>query len=141
VNNATTIDNAFARLAESEREAVYVGLEKLLSDCVPYALEAHDAGHQKHLITGDTYGWAIVYNGAIVGMDVTEGSAAYGDETSDALEQLLRVAGKISRSGWVGILMAGMHPASFFSVDYEMGILRETIRYTKENFNSWFKKV
>lgn len=141
MDNAATIANAFARLAASEQSAVRTGLERLLSDCVPYALEAHDEGHQKHLATGDTYGWAIVHEGVVVGMYVTAGSASYGDETSDATEQLLRAAGKIRRKGWVGILMAGMHPASFFSVDYEIGILRETIRYTKENFNSWFKKV
>ncbi len=141
MDNAVTISNAFARLAASEQRAIRTGLEKLLSDCVPYALEAHDEGHQRHLDTGDTYGWAIVREGVVVGMYVTAGSASSGKETSDATVQLLRAAGKIRRKGWVGILMAGMHPASFFSVDYEMGILHETIRYTKENFNSWFKKV
>ena len=43
--------------------------------------------------------------------------------------------------GWVGVVMAGLEPANYFSVRYEMGMLDFAIQMTKQNFFQYFKKI
>jgi hypothetical protein len=48
---------------------------------------------------------------------------------------------KVPNIGYVGVVMAGMQPANFFTINYEKGILESTIQVTKYNFNQYFTKI
>ena len=84
-SNENVIEAAFARLAASEERTVREGLVRVMRDAVRYALDIHDAKHQRHLTSGDTYGWLVVHNGASVQMEVTSAGEAIGDVTARLL--------------------------------------------------------
>ena len=135
--NEKVIKNAFGRFMKSEETIIRIGMIQLLSDAVKTALELHDERHQAHITYGDTYGWMLVRNGKIVKIEVE----AKGERVGDASQMLRSYAGKVPNTGWVGIVMAGLHPANFFKVSYEKGILENTIQITRQNFFQYFKKI
>lgn len=136
VNNSV-IEAAFARLAAAEERSVREGLRRTLEEAVRYALDIHDERHQRHLASGDTYGWLIVHDGAAVQMEVRSAGEAIGDVTA----RLLRMEGRVRRTGWVGVVMAGMNPPSFFALDYEMDVMNDTVAMTARTFAENFKPV
>lgn len=136
-SNENVIEAAFARLAASEERTVREGLVRVMREAVRYALDIHDAKHQRHLTSGDTYGWLVVHNGASVQMEVTSAGEAIGDVTA----RLLRMEGRVRRTGWVGVVMAGINPPSFFSLDYELDVMHDTVDMTARAFAEKFKPV
>lgn len=136
--NEKVIKNAFARLRATKDEVIRAGMYGLLEDAVQIALEAHDERHQSHIELGDTYGWMLLHNGKIEEISVV----ATNDNIGEATKKLKRLAIRKSFSrGWVGVVMAGLEPANYFSVIYEMGMLDFSLQITKENFNQYFKKL
>lgn len=136
-DNNSVIEAAFARLAAAEERSVREGLRRTLEEAVRYALDIHDERHQRHLASGDTYGWLIVHDGAAVQMEVRSAGEAIGDVTA----RLLRMEGRVRRTGWVGVVMAGMNPPSFFALDYEMDVMNDTVAMTARTFAENFKPV
>lgn len=136
-SNEQTIERAFGRLLSSERRSVERGMVDCLREAVRYALDAHDGRHRRHIESGDTYGWLLVHDGSSVRMEVTSGGEAIGDVTA----RLLRMEGRVRRTGWVGIVMAGMNPASFFSLDYEIDVLHDTVAMTERTFAERFRPL
>ena len=136
-DNNSVIEAAFARLAAAEERSVREGLRRTLEEAVRYALDIHDERHQRHLASGDTYGWLIVHDGAAVQMEVRSAGEAIGDVTA----RLLRMEGRVRRTGWVGVVMAGMNPPSFFALDYEMDVMNDTVAMTARTFAENFKSV
>lgn len=136
-DNNSVIEAAFARLAATEERSVREGLRRTLEEAVQYALDIHDERHQRHLASGDTYGWLIVHDGAAVQMEVTSSGEAIGDVTA----RLLRMEGRVRRTGWVGVVMAGMNPPSFFALDYEMDVMHDTVAMTARTFADNFKAI
>jgi hypothetical protein len=134
--NDKTIDKAFERLVATKKELFTSGMYRILEDAVKVALELHDEEHMSHLEIGDTYGWALMYNGAIQEIVVV----SLPQNEGDALEQLYEEAAFTNAPGWVGIVMAGMHP-NYFSIEFEEEVLNETISITKNNFFDYFKKI
>ena len=61
--NSQVIKSAFSRLHTNAQNELYIGLQRLLDYGVKACLMAHDAKHQRHLESGDSYGWVILYNG------------------------------------------------------------------------------
>lgn len=137
MDNNSVIERAFARLAAVEEKTVGEGLKKTLEEAVKYALAIHDERHRRHIASGDTYGWIMIHDGVAVGMEVNAGSASIGDVTA----RLLRMEGRVRRTGWVGVVMAGMNPPSFFSLDYEMDVMHDTADMTERTFAERFKPV
>lgn len=135
--NEQTIKNAFARFRQAKDEVIRSGMYALLEDAVQVALEAHDEKHQSHIELGDTYGWMLLHNGRIEEIAVV----ATDNNVGKATDKLRRQASKVSKNGWVGVVMAGMEPASFFTVIYEIGILDYTVQVTKYNFFQYFKAL
>lgn len=135
--NSQTIKNAFARLARNEEEAIRRGMYGLLEDAVQIALEAHDDKHQAHIEIGDTYGWILIHNGKIEDLMVVSTPQNEGRAT----EQLRNIVGKVGSSGWVGVVMAGLEPAEYFAIVYEIGILDYTIQVTQNNFFEYFRAI
>lgn len=135
--NEQVINNAFLRFRMTKEEIIRAGMYGLLESAVHVALEAHDDVHRAHIDLGDTYGWMLVHNRNIQELVVVSTPQNRGEAT----EQLQNAARRVPSKGWVGVVMAGLQPAMFFSVDYEMGILDRTIQVTKQNFSQYFKKL
>lgn len=123
--NSKVIKDAFARLSQTKHDRMIEGLKGLLDDAVSFILEQHEVdGRRSHLETGDTYGWAVGYNGQLLDMKVTQGpNPSESFSVEESLSEMM-----IQTTGYVGIIMAGMDPAHWFVVDYE----REYQNLTKD---------
>lgn len=135
--NEKVIKAAFARLAKSKDMSIRMGMYRLLERAVKAALEFHDEDHQSHIEMGDTYGWMLVVNGRIDKIEVN----AEAEKVGQASQMLRTYEGKVPNVGYVGVVMAGMQPANFFTINYEKRILESTIQITKHNFNQFFRKI
>jgi hypothetical protein len=135
--NEQTIKNAFARLMADKDEIIRRGMYSLLEEAVKFALEIHDESHQTHIEIGDTYGWALIHNGNIEEISVVSTPQNEGRAT----EQLRKKARWINKRGWVGIVMAGLEPANYFSVTYESNLLYYTFLDIKQNFFQYFTAI
>ena len=135
--NDQVILNAFARLKATKDEVIRAGMYGLLEDAVQIALAAHDEKHQSHIELGDTYGWMLVHNHRIEEIAVTATDNNIGKATSQLRASLKDLPNK----GWVGVVMAGLEPANYFSVVYEMGMLDYSLQITEQNFSQYFKKL
>ena len=135
--NEKTIQNAFARLVKNKDEIIRAGMYGLLEDAVQTALAAHNEVHQAHIQIGDTYGWMLVHNGKIEEIVVEANS----DNQGNASEMLRKQLSKLPKNGWVGVVMAGMQPASYFSITYELGTLEYAKNVTLVNFFQYFKPI
>ena len=135
--NQQVIKNAFARLSLSKDEVIRAGMYGLLEDAVQIALEAHDEKHQSHIELGDTYGWMLVHNHKIEEIAVV----STADNRGKATRQLRAKLKDLPSKGWVGVVMAGMQPANYFSVRYEIGMLDFSMQMTKQNFFQYFKAI
>lgn len=135
--NQQVIKNAFARLKLTKDEVIRAGMYGLLEDAVQIALEAHDEKHQSHIEFGDTYGWMLVHNHKIEEIAVV----ATSDNRGKATKQLRAKLKDLPSKGWIGVVMAGMQPANYFSVRYEIGMLDFSMQMTKQNFFQYFKAI
>lgn len=114
--NGKVIKDAFARLSQTKHDRMIEGLKGLLDDAVSFILEQHEVdGRRSHLETGDTYGWALGYDGQLVDIKITQGP---NPSESFSVEENLRQM-MIQTTGYVGIIMAGMDPAHWFKLPYE----------------------
>lgn len=135
--NSQTIGNAFARLRRNEENTIRNGMYGLLEDAVQIALDLHDPKHQAHIEIGDTYGWVLIHNGNIEDLMVVSTPQNEGRAT----EQLQNIVSKVRKSGWVGVVMAGLEPANYFSVTYELNLLHYTFQDIQRNFFQYFTAI
>ena len=135
--NSQTISRAFARLQETKDEVIRAGMYGLLEDAVQVALDAHDEKHQSHIELGDTYGWMLVHNRQIEELVVVSNSNNRGNATRKLKARLKDLPSK----GWAGIVLAGLQPAKYFVVVYELGMLGFSMKVTKDNFFNYFKAL
>ena len=135
--NSQTISRAFARLQETKDEVIRAGMYGLLEDAVQVALDAHDEKHQSHIELGDTYGWMLVHNRQIEELVVVSNSNNRGNATRKLKARLKDLPSK----GWAGIVLAGLQPAKYFVVVYELGMLGFSMKVTKDNFFKYFKAL
>lgn len=135
--NKQAIKNNLSVLRDMREEAIRNGMYALLEDAVQIALEMHDANHQAHIEIGDTYGWALIHNGNIEEISVVSTPQNEGRAT----EQLKKKARWINKRGWVGIVMAGLEPANYFSVTYESNLLYYTFLDIKQDFFKYFTAI
>lgn len=135
--NQQVINNAFSRLTLTKDEVIRAGMYGLLEDAVQIALDAHDEKHQSHIELGDTYGWMLVHNHKIEEIAVV----ATADNRGQATKQLRAKLKDLPSKGWVGVVMAGLEPANYFSVTYEMGMLDFAVQMTEQNFFQYFKAI
>lgn len=136
--NSQVIEKAFAKLRANEEQVIRNGMYGLLEDAVKYALEIHDATHSRHLDFGDTYAWMLVHDGRIEEVVATAGKATLQGEATRQIEAMLP---SVSKTGWVGVVMAGLSEPVYFSVDYEQDILNDTVSHTREGFSKYFKPI
>lgn len=135
--NEQKIKNAFARFQINKDERIRSGMYGLLEDAVQFALDIHDERHQSHIEIGDTYGWMLVHNHRIEEISVV----ATADNRGKATKKLRAKLAKLPSKGWIGVVMAGLRPAKYFSVTYEVGIINRTAQMTKQLFNQYFTEI
>lgn len=135
--NQIVIKNAFARLKAKKDDVISTGMYNLLEDAVQIALHAHDERHRSHIEIGDTYGWMLVHNHKIQEISVVSTS----DNRGKASKKLRAKLRDLPAKGWAGVVMAGLEPANYFSVIYEMGMLDAALQITDQNFFQYFKKI
>ena len=135
--NKQAIKNNLLILRNMRDEVIRNGMYALLEDAVQIALDMHDANHQAHIEIGDTYGWALIHNGNIEEISVVSTPQNEGRAT----EQLRKKARWINKRGWVGIVMAGLEPANYFSVTYESNLLYYTFLDIRQNFFQYFTAI
>ena len=137
--NSRKIIEGFATAQRLMNEAIVVGFTELLEAGVRYCLEEHDAMHQRHLETGDSYGWVLLYNGSEISRSIyAKGMKAEGN-ASRALDT---VKSKCPSEGWAGVVLAGVEPATYFNVRYEFIPMRAGIKDLKaEDFDRIFKPM
>lgn len=113
--NEQTIKRAFSDFALNKHYRVLEGLEGILRDAVMFIYEQHRVdGHTNHIETGDTFGWAIYYNGQLLKKKVNTGMQVSEFSVSEELESRLA-----NSKGYVGIVMAGMDPTTIFWYKHE----------------------
>lgn len=136
--NEQTIKKAFARLADEKHKIMVASLRDLLDSAVKFAFERHHAlGLPGHLETGDSYGWALAYNGEMIDMWISKGY----DEISGGVSEELEYLALKDNVGYIGIVMAGLNPPHYYKVEYEQAVIDDTIHFTAHNFDRYFKKL
>ena len=135
--NNDIIKNAFTRLIKTKDEVIEAGMYDLLENAVHVALAAHNEKHQSHIQIGDTYGWMLVHNHRTVEISVV----ATDDNRGNATKQLREKLRELPKTGWIGVVMAGMQPASYFSITYELGTLEHARTITLLNFKQFFNPL
>lgn len=142
--NQQTIEKAFRRFATNEANACVGGLKALLDAAVVYALQIHEERYlHSHLETGDSYGWAIGRQGQCIAMKVTQWDDL--PTTDKGITKKLKDMAENLSSGkmhkYIGIVMAGMKPRSFYNVEIEEDVLFETIHMVESDFDRYFHEI
>jgi hypothetical protein len=93
-----------------------------------------------HLETGDSYGWALGYQGQCVAIKVTTGKNYSEDSVYDTLKaEIIKHSTSVNR--YVGIVMAGMDPPQFYKLEHEEEILADTMNMVAGDFDRYFHKI
>ena len=134
--NDKVINDAFVKMNLYKHRRAIEGLRGLLDDAVRYIFELHEVdGHTSHLDTGDTYGWAIAWNGILIDMKITK-----GDNPSDDFSVLRELASMIPGTDhYTGIIMAGMSPEKMFTFEYEEQYQEEAANMIAAEFFRFFQ--
>lgn len=136
--NDAIINRLFKALPKAVDKSVGEAYEKLLDDGVQYCLDAHASG-MMHLVSGDSYGWVLLHNGREVKRRIF---AENGPSMGNATKELDRVRHHLPKTGWAGVVLAGMEPASYFMLTAEFYYMRSGIsKLSGRNFNKYFKQV
>lgn len=138
-DNSKKITKAFAELKKQAQKSFLDGMKAVLTKGVEYCLNEHDASHQRHLETGDSYGWMLFYNGKYKAKKIwAKGKPAMSNATA-----LLQEAGKrITGVGYEGLILAGMMPDGYYIQMLEFKFMREGMTDLKnEDFDKYFKKI
>lgn len=137
--NDKKIENAFALAQRRMNENILVGFKELLDAGVEYCLANHDTMHQRHAETQDSYGWVLLYGGSEIARKIYGQSSEKKGNASAALD---KVKGSCPASGWVGVVLAGVKPETYFNVRYEFIPMRAAIRQLKaEDFQRIFTQM
>lgn len=141
--NDRTISKAFDGLKHNERQLLIAGMKGLLDAAVVYALQLHKEKYlHNHLETGDSYGWALGYQGQCVAIKVTtwEDLPTTSVSITDTLTSLVcKLSSK--KNKYVGVVMAGMEPAEYYNVLMEEFVLAETMDLVAFDFDRYFQKI
>jgi hypothetical protein len=79
----------------------------------------------------------IVHNGQVIDTEI------YTTENNegDVQQQLESILPKLRKTGYVGVVMAGMRTPTYFSVDFEEAVMDATVQNVIQNFQQYFKQI
>lgn len=141
--NNKTIENAFRRFAANEAFAITDGIKALMDAAVMHALRVHEERYlHNHLETGDSYGWAVGRQGQCIAMKVNQWDDL-PNTNAKITNKLREMAERLSSSKnkYVGIVMAGMKPASYYNVEFEEDVLDDTMHMIESDFDRYFQEI
>lgn len=134
--NDKTIMKAFNGLLHNKHNHLIAGMKGLLQDAVMFIYEQHRVdGHMNHLESGDTYGWALYYNGQMIDKKINSGPEVSDFSVSDELDS--RIA---ASKGYVGVIMAGMNPEVVFWEKHEIPYMELTADMIAAEYFRFFQK-
>lgn len=138
-SNDNKIIKAFAKAKAAVKASIKDTMIELLDLGVEYCLNAHDATHQMHLEIGDSYAWMLLYNGKKVDSKIyAQGAEPQGNAT----KALATVKRNVPQAGWVGIILAGLEPVTYFNLRYEFIPMRAGMQtLSAQDFDKYFNKV
>lgn len=137
--NNRRITKAFTLVKTDIKASIENAMRQMLNLGVDYCLNAHDASHQNHLQMGDSYAWMLIHNGRKVDSKIyAQGATPQGNAT----KALAKVRRSLPRKGWVGIVLAGVEPITYFSLRYEYIAMNSGMfTLSSQNFDKFFNKV
>lgn len=141
--NEATIAKAFQGLKNNEHQFMISGLKGLLDASVAYALQIHKEMYlHNHLETGDSYGWALGYQGQCIAIKVTTWEDLPTTELG-ITQTLTDLVCSLSsgKNKYVGVVMAGMEPTEYYNVMMEEMVLAETEGFVASDFDRYFQKI
>lgn len=139
--NKKTIKKAFDGLRHNERQFIISGMKGLLDAAVVFALQRHrELGLPAHQQAGDAYGWALGYQGQCVAVKITTGPL-YSDISVQEILESAVIQHSSAKNKYIGIVMAGMDPPSFYKVEHEEAILNDTMDWVAGDFDRYFQKI
>lgn len=134
--NESTIKKAFTGFIHNKHQLLVSGMRNMLQDAVMFIYEEHMLeGHENHLEYGDTYGWALYYNGKMIDKKINTGPEISDFSVSDELSSRIS-----AYPGYVGVIMAGMDPKAFFIERYEEEYLHNAAAMLAAEYIRHFKK-
>lgn len=139
--NQKKIDALFKKSLDGVNHSCIDAMTDLLEKGVKYCLGSHDMKHHRHLEMGDSYGWVLLKDGNELKRKLyAEGAEAQGN-ASTALNEVSK-SNAVKTSGYTGIVLAGMHPITYFNVRFEFYAMRQGMRILSgEDFQKIFKPV
>ena len=139
--NKKKINALFKKAVVGVDKSCVDGMTQLLEAGVRYCLGAHDMRHHRHLEMGDSYGWVLLKDGKELKRKLyAEGAEAQGN-ASTALNEVSR-GNAVATLGYTGIVLAGMHPITYFNVKFEFYAMRQGMRdLSAEDFKTIFKPI
>lgn len=149
--NAQNIKTKFEAFRQRTFAEILTGLERLLTAGVEFCLDEHDENHQRHLETGDSYGWVSFYNGKEMNRQIwAKGRAAEGN-ASLCLDKMASLARPVGFDGFVvaGMALSGESQQTpknsstrYFRWTYEFIPMREAIADIKGlDFSQYFSRI
>lgn len=143
-NNNSKLDSRLQSILAKKDAFLINSMQEVLIWAANRALDLHDelegGKHQRHIDIGDSYGWALVHNGAIVSMDVTATQKNIGNATKALNEEVMNCPA----TGWCGVVLAGMLVAgdiSYYSFRFEELVLRTLAGETESNYMSKIRQI
>lgn len=138
-SNNNNITKAFRLAKTGVQESIKNAMIQLLDLGVDYCLNAHDSKHQMHLQLGDSYAWMLLHNGRKIDSKIYAQGA---DPVGNATKALATVRRLVPHQGWVGIILAGVEPMTYFNLRYEFIPMRSGMtQLSSQNFDKFFNKV
>lgn len=147
--NQKKIVSAFAAAQSRMDSTIISGMSALLDAGMMYCLEHHhDEGHNyhSHQEMKDSYGWILIHNGLEVTRKINPAPGLRGEDGREVIghanDALTAIRGEVPSTGWVGIVLASIVPATYFQVKAEFKMMRLATKELKQaNFNEYFERI
>lgn len=135
--NIKVINASIKQLKKEEKTNSQEGMLRYLQAAMKTALALHtDPRRQMHKKVADSYGWMLVHDGKMVDMGINGGKMTSASSVTEKLKSLVV---SLPQEGWIGVVMATMHPFRYYLLSEELSVMETTQNWTKVNFINFFK--
>lgn len=134
--NERTIDRSIDKFIKREVKIVSAGYLNFMQAALDYLIEVH-AASDHHVNEDSTLACGIIHDGKVVKIWGHRGAEQV--KWKKATERLRNIVPGLPQEGWVGVLLSGMK--GWYNVDKEMGHLKETASWSRDNFTKYFKSI
>ena len=152
--NQKKIEGAFAAALSRMDSVIIAGMSSMLDAGMDYCMKHHDDvvdnGKRYHLEhheqMKDSYGWALFHNGFEVMRRIRPADGLKGEDGREiegrASDALTAIRTEIPMTGWIGVVLASVVPASYFKLRAEYKVMRLATSDLKNGgFAKYFEKI